>query len=123
MKAGCTSLVSLAAIVLLPSLATADVPRGTYIEVDPSSVELWDPAGGATNGKLFLNRCANGCTVSNGQSSSLTDRSNIVFGNRTLTAWSHGDEAWNEFVDCVAGIFEPLPSKSLTSRRADLTTK
>jgi len=126
MKAGCSALlprltsvlplILAAPLILAPLMQSStanaqsvDKPRGTYIPVDPSTVELWDPSGGPMdNGKVYLNRCANGCTVTPGSNSSLSDRSSIIGGTRQLSAWEHGDETWNEFVGCVQGIFEPF---------------
>jgi hypothetical protein len=80
--------------------------RGTYIKIDDANV---DPIPGGQNGSiLYLNRCAGGCTVTSGSDSSITDRSSIVGGTVFLSAWVHGDEAWDQLVRCVQGVFEPF---------------
>ncbi len=54
---------------------------------------------------LFLNRCANGCTLRNGEPDSRADTSDIASG--TLTAFPYGDTTWSSVVSCVTAIMAP----------------
>ncbi len=58
---------------------------------------------------LYINDCKpNGCTVSQGFDNSLTNKSSIAQGTRTLSAWNYSDTHWNELVDCVKATFRPF---------------
>ncbi|MGE0398889.1 MAG: MYXO-CTERM sorting domain-containing protein [Kofleriaceae bacterium] len=55
---------------------------------------------------LYVNDCLpNGCAVTRGQDSSLTDTSSIASANTTMSAWTYGPEAWATVMDCVKANF------------------
>lgn len=56
---------------------------------------------------LFLNRCANGCEITPGRNDSRYNTSTIVAGPSLVTAWRHGDQSWQELVDCVKELYAP----------------
>lgn len=97
------SLAGLAVLVALAAPAHAERPRleRVLVHVDPAKV----PA--VVNSKIiFLNRCANGCKVSFGDTDSRTDKSGI--GQGTLSAFSYGDSSWNGVVACMKDVFDPF---------------
>jgi hypothetical protein len=58
---------------------------------------------------LYLNRCANGCKVTQGNTDSRTDHSDISqVGVGTLSAYSYGDNSWNQVVACVKSVMSPF---------------
>ncbi len=58
---------------------------------------------------LYLNPCLGaGCTVTPGFDDSRTDRSTIPQNTTVLTAWPHGDAAWNQLVQCVRDMYAPF---------------
>lgn len=66
--------------------------------VDPASVPM------VVNSKIiFLNRCVGGCKLTSGYTDSRTNKSQIGAG--TLSAFSFGDTAWNNVVNCVKSTF------------------
>jgi hypothetical protein len=54
---------------------------------------------------IFLDRCANGCTLYLGQDNSTTDHSSLVKGTSTLTAFNCGDQVWQQVVSCMQDVF------------------
>jgi hypothetical protein len=56
---------------------------------------------------IYVNRCANGCTIKVGQPSSINNTW-YLNSQRTLTAFPYGDEVWKQVVDCVKDVFEPF---------------
>src|SRR5438034_1081065 len=50
---------------------------------------------------IYLNRCANGCTVHPGNESSINQTSSILNQTANLSAYSFGDSEWNALVQCV----------------------
>jgi uncharacterized protein (TIGR03382 family) len=58
---------------------------------------------------IYLNPCLpNGCVVSPGFDDSKTNHSSIPNNQATLTAWPHGQTAWNNLVQCVRDGFAPF---------------
>src|SRR5690606_35299898 len=58
---------------------------------------------------LYLNPCLpGGCTLSPGSDDSRTDKSSIASEPTTLTAWPHGQTAWNNLVQCVKDMYAPF---------------
>lgn len=58
---------------------------------------------------LYVNDCLpNGCAVSRGSDSSINDSSSIASQDTTMSAWSHGQEAWDEVIECVKERFAPF---------------
>lgn len=97
------SLAGLAVLVALAAPAHAERPRleRVLVHVDPAKVPS------VVNSKIiFLNRCANGCKVSFGDTDSRTDKSGI--GQGTLSAFSYGDSSWNGVVNCMKDVFDPF---------------
>lgn len=57
---------------------------------------------------LFLNRCAQGCSIQPGVSDARFNTSSIVQGGTaSITPWRHGDESWERLVECVKEIYAP----------------
>ncbi len=82
-----------------------------------SDVIVQPPKRAATSGPraftsvsrtIFLNRCPGGCTVHPGGDDSKTDTSSIANQQSLLTEWPHGDEKWNELVQCVKDLYAPF---------------
>jgi uncharacterized protein (TIGR03382 family) len=58
---------------------------------------------------VYLNPCLpNGCVVQPGFDDSRTNHSSIPTSQATLTAWPHGQTAWNNLVQCVRDGFAPF---------------
>jgi uncharacterized protein (TIGR03382 family) len=58
---------------------------------------------------VYLNPCLpNGCVVQPGFDDSKTNHSSIPNSQATLTAWPHGQVAWNNLVQCVRDGFAPF---------------
>jgi hypothetical protein len=52
---------------------------------------------------IFMNRCPNGCVITNGFTDSRTNKSAIAAG--TLSAYSFGDDSWNAVMTCMKQTF------------------
>jgi uncharacterized protein (TIGR03382 family) len=58
---------------------------------------------------LFLNPCLpDGCTVMPGLDDSRTNKSTIARAQTQLTAWPHGEAAWQDLVRCVSDMYAPF---------------
>src|SRR5690606_7626611 len=58
---------------------------------------------------LYLNPCLpDGCTLTPGGDDSRIDKSSIPSEPSTLTAWPHGQPAWNALVQCVKEMYAPF---------------
>lgn len=58
---------------------------------------------------LYLNPCMpDGCTVTPGFDDSRTDKSSIPQDTTVLTAWPHGQQAWDNLVQCVRDMYAPF---------------
>src|SRR5262245_20602873 len=65
---------------------------------------------------LYLNDCMpNGCTVTPGTDSSLTNRSSIPDTTVVLDKYPHGTEHWNQLVACVKETFAPFDIDVVTT--------
>jgi hypothetical protein len=64
---------------------------------------------------LYLNRCADGCTLTAGFESSINDTSSIISGTRQLSPFPFGDQRFAEIVACVANVFSPFNFKVTTT--------
>jgi len=65
---------------------------------------------------LYLNDCMpNGCTVTPGTDSSLTNRSSIPDTTVVLDKYPHGTEHWNSLVQCVKDTFAPFDIEIVTT--------
>ena len=54
---------------------------------------------------IFLDRCANGCTIRPGADDSTRDTSSLVSTTGTLTAFNCGDTVWQQVVSCMQDVF------------------
>ena len=88
------------------------VPHGLRIEIDPSMAEVLpipeDPTSHSGSHILFVNRCVGGETYSPGSEDSRTNRSSILNGTRTLSAYAFGDASWEELMGHVREIMAPF---------------
>jgi hypothetical protein len=78
------------------------------------------PAGRAAltsvSHKLYLNDCKpGGCTVLPGNDDSRTNRSSIPQTPVTLTPYGHGQQHWDQLVQCVRDTFSPFEVEIVTS--------
>jgi hypothetical protein len=69
---------------------------------------------GAADPIMYLNRCIGGCTISPGINNSGGDTSNMITEEVTLSEFAHGDEFWNEVVDCVNDMMRPYDIEVVT---------
>ena len=98
--------LGVALALCLASSAYAEPVRDVMVpEVSPLPA-LRGPDGLAPYKTIFLNRCANGCTVHPGSTDSRYDQSSLA-GNTTkqLSAFSGTDAQWQQIVDCVKDTF------------------
>lgn len=85
------------------SPAFADRPRDGMVWEDvPAPAQ---PLAAAPYNTIFLNRCANGCTVHAGRTDSRTDTSSLVRSTGVLTAFPGTDAQWQQVVDCMKDVF------------------
>ena len=106
-----TSLV----MVLASGVASADAPvlekqygwKREVVRVDPPPGE---PKAALISQIIYLNRCAGGCQVRAGMdddAATTIPTSGIVEADTTFSEFMHGDEVWNEFVQCMKEIYSP----------------
>jgi hypothetical protein len=57
---------------------------------------------------VYLNRCAQGCLVTPGDTDSRTDHSDIAQNTGTITSFSDGDAKWTQVMDCVKNVMAPF---------------
>src|SRR5664279_127650 len=93
--------ISFAVMVALTGLAAAERPR--LITVDIPNLPKPEAAQAPYN-TIFLNRCANGCTIHSGTPNSINDTWQIG-GTKTLSKFTYGDATWNQVVACVRDTF------------------
>jgi MYXO-CTERM domain-containing protein len=107
--------VVVAALVLAPALALAEIPRRAIVW--KNQIRQRAPGAAVTvSNKLYLNDCRpNGCTVTPGNDDSRTNRSSIPQSVARLDAWNHGDAAWNDLVACVKDTFLPFQIEVVTT--------
>jgi len=101
----CIACISFVVVVALTGLAAAERPRLVTVDVPPHPAIT---EATAPYNVIFLNRCANGCTVKSGTTDSRTDTSAIVSGSHVLTKFTYGDATWNSLVACVRDVFSPF---------------
>lgn len=58
-------------------------------------------------GTLHLERCAGGCVYTPGFDNSCLNRSSIVSQTSSISAFEHGEPAWQELVACVQRVLDP----------------
>jgi uncharacterized protein (TIGR03382 family) len=109
------SLGSVLAVALgLPSVASAELPslaNDVHLDtVDECPAERANVKFLTTSSHtLYVNSCLpNGCAVTRGQDSSITNTSSIASQNTTMSAWSYGPDAWATVMDCVKENFAPF---------------
>jgi len=93
--------ISFAVVVALTGLAAAERPR--LVTVDVPNLPKPEAAQAPYN-TIFLNRCANGCTIHSGTPNSINDTWSIG-GTKTLSKFTYGDATWNQVVACVRDTF------------------
>ena len=97
---------ALAIAALLSAPAFADKPLTTWVPAPPAATYNL-----VNSHVIFLNRCANGCQITlvpPGMTDSRRDRSDVIKQSGTLTAFSHGDDVWNQVVQCVRDVMSPF---------------
>ena len=57
---------------------------------------------------VYVNRCVGNCVVTAGFDSAIHNRSSIVSGTRTISAYSHGDAAFTSVLRCIRATFAPF---------------
>ncbi len=90
--------------VVLTAVATRSVD---YVVVDPA------PSSGVWQGgphRLYLNRCAGGCTVTAGTDDAVNNRSSIlgrdgVPSTVNLAAFNHDEATWDGLVQCMRATY------------------
>jgi MYXO-CTERM domain-containing protein len=84
-------------LLLLAALAVTSV-AGRTAQADPLAART-----------IFLNRCTGGCQIFQGTTNSHSNTSGIPQGSGpfTLTGFSHSDEMWNDFVECMRDVYLP----------------
>jgi len=111
--------VALLASLLLPGLTYAEAPKplvvwqNRVIEAPPGTAALT-----SVSRTLYLNDCKpNGCTVTYGLDSSLTNRSTIPqqSASVTLDAYAHDQAHWDQLVACVKETFKPFDIQVVTT--------
>lgn len=65
-------------------------------------------SAGQAAGTLYLERCAGTCVYHGGPNNSCNNVSSIVSGIRTITAFEHGDDAWQQVTACVQATLAPF---------------
>jgi MYXO-CTERM domain-containing protein len=101
-----------AATLLVSSPALADRPRPIYVPANLDMVEVL-PRGQALGGGsnvIYLNGCfgPGDCTFTPGEEDSVTNRSSIIGGTSTVSAFDAGQTAWDAVVDCVQRAYLPF---------------
>ncbi len=82
----------------LPTLLVED-PLAEPIKLPPNTLAPYNT--------IYLNRCANGCTIKVGGSSSITDSWPIA-SQRVLSKFPFSNDRWNDVVKCVKDVFSPF---------------
>ena len=118
-------LVGLAALALAAVVAAGPVAAGPargvdYVVVEPSPAPAVFHAGPHV---LFLDRCADGCTVAAGRDDAAAGTSSILGRNdvperATIAPFQWGDALWNQVVTCVRQSYAPYDVKVVTAAPA-----
>lgn len=108
--------VAVLAVLLLPALALAEAPKPTVVWKNRVHERVPGVSAAVVSNKLYLNDCRpNGCTVTPGFDNSRTNTSSIAESTVTLSAWGHGDQKWNDLVQCVRDTFRPFNVEIVTT--------
>jgi len=112
--------IPLAVVLGVPSIVAAETDRppppivwqNTVLKAPEGTIAL-----APISHTLFLNKCANGCTVSPGQNDARTNRSSIPSSTVTLSSWNtlYTDAKWEQLVDCVKQTFIPFDVNIVTT--------
>lgn len=103
------------ALVIMAAPAFAERPIDGWDPDERIRVEgPLDPQGLVPYNKIYLNRCANGCPISVGTSSSIADRWGIPAA-ATLTKFPYSDETWNKVVACFKDVMSPYNVEIVTT--------
>src|SRR4051812_27453506 len=96
-------------LALLSVVAIAGTARAAPHGAPPVLMEPAQLADGSLPRVLFLDRCANGCTVLNTANDATTNNSTIPMGKASysLSAFAFGDAEWAAIVKCVKDVFSP----------------
>jgi hypothetical protein len=97
-----------AAVLLCLATGSAFAERpwvGYSTTVDAKAGDV-TPEGLIPYNKIFLNRCASGCTVRPGQANSINDTWGIN-SQRVLTKFPYDDNVWKATVSCMKDVFAP----------------
>ena len=113
----------LALVIAAPVAAHAEPPQFPKLGVWKNTVKQL-PAGTkqltSVSHILYLNDCLpDGCTVNPGADDSRTNRSSIAESPRLLSAWSYGDQYWNNLVTCVKDTYAPFDVQIVTEDPGD----
>lgn len=107
-------------VVLGSSVAVAEAPQyGTHRDV----VRVFEPEKATEHALvspiIYLNRCVGGCTLTPGADDDAPNNRvhpQLLPGETTFTAFTHGDTVWNELVQCVKEIYSPFDVQVVTER-------
>ena len=99
------SLACIFTMLVLSGVAAAERPRLVTID-DPLQPRITEAV--APYNTIFLNRCANGCSVKSGNNDSRYGTSPIVSGNHVLSKFTFGDVVWKQVTACVRDTFAPF---------------
>ena len=90
--------------------------RSEVIWVDPVLDLAPDIAAapGDISSILFVNRCAEGCVVVPGPNDARNNTSSIIPSTSTLSAFEHGDEAFDATIECLREVYRPYNVEIVT---------
>ena len=100
----------LVAALALPLTATAG-PFKDVIKQPAKRPQPGEPLAAFTSVShtIYLNPCLpNGCTIYPGNDDSRTNRSSIPSQQALMKPWPHGQENWNNLVQCVRDLYAPF---------------
>lgn len=104
------SRLGLALLLLVVSPAYAERPIDGYVPFDESMV-MPDPpvtaAGLVPYNKIYLNRCANGCTIGFGNTANSITNKWPVQTPGVLSKFPYPDDVWNKVVACFKDVMSP----------------
>lgn len=110
-----STFVGAFALAAGPVHAESNSGKRGYVPAGPN--DYGTPGGTPISKIIFLNRCVGGCTVSPGPNDARynTAQASIVAQTSTLTEWEHGDQVWDDMVDCVKEIYAPFDVQVVTT--------
>jgi hypothetical protein len=84
-----------------PTERDAERLRSTYVVVEPQSNHT------TISKILFVERCVGGCVLNPGPSDARTNTTTLVNQQRTLSEFGHGDQVWDDTIDCLREVYAP----------------